>query len=137
MTLFQLGNFTLRSGIKSNWKIECDSLTKEDWEAIALMAVEILPKFGVVEGVPRGGITFANALRKYSKSCSCSYKHPAHDWCEGNPLPLLICEDVITTGGSMERFRNGREAIGVALFCRGKCPNWVTPLFRMTLPSQD
>ena len=27
MDLFQLGNFTLRSGAKSHWKIECDALS--------------------------------------------------------------------------------------------------------------
>lgn len=112
--LFQLGNFRLRSGKSSGWKIECDSLTEEDWEALALIASEALPPFGRVEGVPRGGIPFANALVKYIiPNCNV----------------LLLAEDVITTGGSLERFRAGREAIGVAVFARGHWPLWVKPLF--------
>lgn len=117
--LFQLGDFTLRSGVKSGWKIECDALTPEDWAALALMAVGVLPPFGHVEGVPRGGLPFGDAL----------YKHVTHG-CS----TLLIAEDVVTTGGSLERHRAGREAIGVVVFCRGVCPEWVTPLFLMARP---
>ena len=122
MALFQLGSFVLRSGAKSDWKIECDDLTPDDWAALAKMASEILPPFGQVEGVPRGGIPFADALRKYATTG-----------------PLLIAEDVVTTGGSMVRFAtslgqlaSGQSAIGVCVFARGKCPEWVTPLFSMT-----
>lgn len=112
--LFQVGDFVLRSGLRSGWKIECDALSEGDWAAAALMAAEILPPFGRVEGVPRGGVPFALALARHATRG-----------------PLLIAEDVVTTGGSMERFRAGREAIGVALFGRGSPPDWVTPLFRM------
>lgn len=113
--LFQIGDFTLASGAKSGWKIECDGISPDEWLALAKIASEILPPFGAVEGVPRGGIPFADAL--------CSYAT------EG---PLLICEDVVTTGGSMERQRAGRDAIGVAVFARWVCPSWVTPIFTMT-----
>ena len=114
--LFQSGDFTLASGQKSRWKIECDALTAADWVALALMATEVLPPFGVVEGVPRGGIAFADALRVHATP---------------NCPTLLIAEDVVTTGGSIERFRGDREAVGVAVFCRGRCPGWVQPLLRM------
>jgi orotate phosphoribosyltransferase len=110
--LFQSGSFTLASGETSNWKIECDGISPLEWKTLALMASEILPPFGAVEGVPRGGIPFAEALAEYAT--------------EG---PLLIAEDVVTTGGSMERYRADREAIGVAVFSRGTAPEWVTPLF--------
>jgi orotate phosphoribosyltransferase len=119
MTLFQLGNFTLASGKESDWKIECDALTVQDWEALAKMAAEILPAFSEVQGVPTGAIPFADALMKYRQQTG----------------PLLIAEDVVTTGGSMERFREGRDAIGIAVFSRGNHPDWVTPLFVMTNPS--
>lgn len=115
--LFRYGNFTLASGATSTWKIDCDALTSEDWDALAAMAVQILPPFGYVEGVPQGGIPFANALRRYRT--------------EGSKT-LLIAEDVVTTGGSMERFRGGRAlTIGVVVFARGRCPEWVIPLFQM------
>lgn len=114
-SLFQLGDFTLHSGARSRWKIEADALTEADWQALAYMAAERLPAFGSVEGVPRGGIPFAKALRQYAM--------------EG---PLLIAEDVTTTGASMERVRADREAIGVVVFARGPVLAWVTPLFTLT-----
>jgi hypothetical protein len=117
MPLFQLGDFTLRSGIDSRWRIECDALTPDDWAALARIASEILEPFGVVEGVPRGGIPFADALRKYATP-DCP--------------TLLIAEDVVTSGGSMERHKGARAAIGVTVFARGPCPRWVTPVFTLT-----
>ena len=127
MNLFQLGDFTLASGAKSAWKIECDALTKGDWEAIAAMAVELLPikGFTSVVGVPRGGMPFADALRRYEL--------PPH------VMPFvpttLIAEDVVTTGGSIQRVADQYKAFGhvkgVCLFARGKCPPWVHPLLRL------
>ena len=114
MAIFQLGDFTLASGLSSGWKIECDSLTSEDWQALALMASDILPPFGRVDGVPRGGIPFADALLQYADSQSDVF---------------LIAEDVVTTGGSMERYRNGRDAIGICAFSRGQHPDWVKAIF--------
>lgn len=114
--LFQLGDFKLASGAESKWKIDCDSFYFDDWEALAYIASINIPSFGKVEGVPRGGIPFAKSLEKYID--------PTSDI-------LLIAEDVVTTGGSMERFRNGRDAIGVAVFSRySVCPNWIFPLFK-------
>jgi hypothetical protein len=88
VSLFQLGDFTLASGASSLWKIECDALTPEDWQALAQMAVEILPPFGEVVGVPRGGVPFADALRpfvtKYCRMLSFNHlgQHQRHceDW---------------------------------------------------------
>jgi hypothetical protein len=110
-SLFQLGDFTLHSGIKSGWKIECDALTKGDWEALAAMAMEFLPAFGEVIGVPRGGLPFAEALRKY---------------CVSDSTRLLLADDVLTTGGSLQKMRDRfvtddpyREVVGVVVFSRG------------------
>ena len=112
--LFQSGNFTLASGAATSWKIECDRLTTADWSTLAAIAVGRLAPFGSVEGVPNGGTAFADALRPYATKG-----------------PLLIAEDVVTTGKSMEEHRRGREAIGVAAFARGSVPTWVTPLFAL------
>jgi orotate phosphoribosyltransferase len=123
VNLFQLGDFTLHSGAKSKWKIECDALTSADWEALAQIASEILPPFGYVEGVPCGGIPFAIALRKHITPDS---------------ITLLIAEDVTTTGASLNRYRDGRAmTVGVVAFCRGVCPEWVTPLFVMPARAKD
>jgi orotate phosphoribosyltransferase len=120
--LFQTGDFLLASGARSAWNIDCDALVPEDWAGLARIASEVLPPFGVVEGVPRGGLPFAEALRRHAAP--------------GCPV-LLIAEDVVTTGGSLERCRAGREALGVAVFCRGRCPGWVVPLFRMSHREAD
>lgn len=128
LPLFQRGQFTLASGKKSSWKIECDALTKEDWEGLAEMAVMTVLKgmtIAAVMGVPRGGVPFSDAVVKYVTQ----------------PAPLdsviVLCEDVVTTGGSITRFRDkycldwGLPVVGVCVFARGRCPDWVKPLFRM------
>lgn len=112
--LFQRGAFTLHSGEQSGFKIECDSLTVEDWQTLAYMGADLIPPFGSVEGVPRGGILFAEFMREYQT--------------EG---PLLIVDDVCTTGASMEAQRAGRPALGLVAFSRGFVPDWVTPILAM------
>lgn len=128
--LFQKGDFTLRSGKKSAYKIECDSLTFADWEGIAAGIMEeklIDVPFSTAVGVPRGGVPLANALG--------SYVTPGVN-------TLLICEDVVTTGGSIEKFRREHvldsnwDAIrGVVFIARGKCPDWVVPFLQQPLPT--
>jgi len=108
----------LHSGITSHWKIDCDALTEHDWECLAAMAAEIAPPFHSVLGVPRGGFKFASALKKYRRADS---DH------------TLLVDDVLTTGRSMEHWRL-RNDVGLVVFARGKCPDWVTPLFQMPTP---
>lgn len=45
----------------------------------------------------------------------------------------VIVDDVLTTGESMEEMRlhYSSRTIGVVLFARGKCPDWVTPIFSL------
>lgn len=114
MSLFTLGNFRSHSGEILQWKIECDALTLGDWDCAAVMIAELVDSFSSVEGVPRGGLKLANALKKYTHTSG----------------PLLIVDDVLTTGGCMAAHRNGREAIGAVLFARGYCPSWVIPVFQ-------
>lgn len=146
MELFQVGHFTLASGASSSYKIECDAITPAGWEAIAAIAVRRLRPFYTVVGVPRGGRPFAAALRKYESA---------------NPNDgLLIAEDVVTTGGSVRKYRaycdeNMAAAVfgvqGVCLFYRPPAvrgfwrsllstlslsdpyrPRWVVPIFTLT-----
>lgn len=113
MTLFQAGDFKLRSGRQSPFKIECDALTPEDWAGLAAMGNAILRQRGIVFGrtmaVPRGGIPLAEAMNKYATP--------------GSPT-ILVCEDVWTTGGSVSRFidKEGLAFDSYAIlvaFCRG------------------
>jgi len=92
--MFVLGNFTGASGRVLPWKIECDDLTRGDWECIAGACAQYLPKFSVVWGVPRGGLILADVMHKYC------YKGPPNVV----GLPALIVDDVWTTGSSMNKF---------------------------------
>jgi hypothetical protein len=126
--LFELGSFTSHSGLQLDWKINCDALTDDDWECLAYIAVKELQGyhlgvFGMVEGVPTGGLKFAQALQKYIT--------PDSDI-------LLIADDVSTTCTSMQNHRNGREAIGVVVFMRNAFTvlmsedlEWIIPIFRI------
>lgn len=130
MGLFQLGDFTLNSGAKSKWKLECDSLTDADVAALAEMIRQMAGPFSSVEGVPRGGLRLANALEPFA----------------GLSGPHLIVDDVLTTGGSLKMALAAwgetkkeddptevkrYEAVGAVIFARGQCPLWVKPLFQM------
>ena len=117
MALFRTGIFTLHSGDTSTLKIDCDALTVDDWETISVQVAQRF-KFGSVVGVPSGGIPFARAMLPYV---------------EDDIRYTLIVDDVLTTGASMEheRARCSGRTIGVVLFARGPCPEWIHPVFRM------
>ena len=89
-------------------------LTDEDLATLAELVEATVGNFGSVEGVPTGGTKLAEALECYTK--------------EGS---LLIVDDVLTTGASMETQRAGREAIGAVIFARAEPPPWITALFIM------
>ena len=117
-SLFQLGSFKAHSGDVLPWKIACNVLWPDDWDCLALMLTEMISPFGMVEGVPNGGTPFANALLPHC--------NPGH--------PLLIVDDVLTTGRSMETYRAGLSvpSMGAVVFSRGpEVPTWITPIFRM------
>lgn len=110
--MFQLGKFKGHSGVFLQWKIECDDLSMDDWKCLAWVANELIAPFGSVEGVPEGGCIIADLLKPYAKRG-----------------PLLIVDDVLTTGQSMEEQRAKRAAVGLVVFARGLCPAWITPIF--------
>jgi len=124
-SLFQLGDFVSSSGETLPWKIECDALTDADIETLAFMIRQMIgQRYTRVFGVLRGGLRLAKALESPSSFG-----------------PWLIVDDVLTTGGSMERMKasikpprlhDGSEhVIGVVIFARGPCPSWIKPLFRL------
>ncbi len=117
MSLFLQGVFALHGGSMSSFKIDCDGMSDDDIAAAARALSQRLPAFGDTIGVPRGGRRLAEAMREYATTG-----------------PLLICDDVLTTGGSMEAMRRNEPSttLGCVLFARGACPRWITPLFTMT-----
>lgn len=128
MSLFQLSKIILHSR-KTSWiKIECDALspkTKEDWEALAYAGSRIVGPFSEVVGVPRGGVPFARAMRKYA-------------WFPYSSAPILIVDDVLTTGGSLLKEMAGcLNSIGLVAFARGPCPPGVKAIFQMHPDAED
>jgi orotate phosphoribosyltransferase len=128
VNLFQLGDFVLNSGAKSRWKLECDALSEDDWKALAQMVRQVVGTFSSVEGVPRGGLRLASCLEHLRDL-------------QG---PHLIVDDVLTTGGSLEKAKTefmerwtfssgeyqGPQIIGGVVFARGQCPIWVRSVFQ-------
>ena len=132
--MFQLGDFTLSSGARSKWKIECDAWTDEDVCALAQMIRQLVGPFSSVEGVPRGGLRLAEALKPFSSL--------------GADAPILIVDDVLTTGKSLEKAkaaylgsipeggmlyerRGSHMLVGAVVFARGQCPSWIKAVFQM------
>ncbi len=127
--MFQWSEFKSHAGLTLKWKIICDALTEEDWDSLARLVASRYD-FKLAVGVPQGGLAFAAALNKYAKS--------AH-----TGLPIIITDDVLTTGGSMEEVKrelvkqyNG-SILGVVLFARGQVPVWVRSIFNLSWPFED
>lgn len=115
MSLFQLGNFTLASGQTSPWKLECDALDDGDWECLAYLGSRIVPSFGSVIGVPRGGLPFAKAMEKYIT--------------DG---PRLVVDDVFTTGKSLAPYLN-EYTFALVVFARTNPPSpWLYSVLRLS-----
>ena len=91
--LFTYGNFISHAGKPLKWKIECDALSINDWDCLAHMVMERQKKpFSRVEGIPRGGIPFANALSKYASG-------------NDEDMPMIV-DDIFTTGKSIIDYMN-------------------------------
>ena len=118
-SLFRWGEFKLSSGSTSCFKIDTDALEPADWYSIACLVMRMMPPFSKVEGVPRGGLPLARMLRERAYATSAG--------------GLLIVDDVLSTGASMEKKRAGRKAKGFVVFSRAEPPPWVTALFTMEM----
>jgi orotate phosphoribosyltransferase len=129
VSLFKDGKFTAHSGKELGFKIDCDALTDEDWATMASLAAS-RQEFGRVVGIPSGGLKFAAALEKHVT--------PGHE-------VILIVDDVMTTGGSMDDMRKKVfEEVpsgiieGIALFSRADViPYWIRPIFQLKWPFLD
>ena len=124
MNLFQEVDFTGHSGDQLHWKIECDALSDSDWKCLARMISELEHRpFQAAIGIPRGGVKLGVYLNEYGT---------------GNPKhPYLICDDVLTTGGSMNEYKDkyfGKyDCFGWVIWNRRKNENvdWIESLFTM------
>lgn len=112
--LFNTGLVTLSSGRESNFKIDCDALTDEDWAALAEVFFQGYGGgWGAVEGVPRGGLAFAQHLAKYSMSREESFEKTGWlAWVE-----VLVVDDVATTGSSIRRLARSFASKGFSVDC--------------------
>lgn len=116
--LFEKRNWTMHTGGKAEYKIECDALTDEDIDCLAYL-ISTKGQFSKVHGVPKGGARLAKSLERYATSGGAR----------------LIVDDVLTTGSSMEQAKTElgwSDAIGIVIFARSKCPEWVLPMFQMS-----
>lgn len=102
-------SYPLRSGGRSTFKVECDALTPADWDGLATMAIErglLYGPFEVAIGVPRGGVPFAEALMRRTEFVE-----------EG--AGRVVCEDVWTTGNSIQKLLTRSDDRGLVAFARG------------------
>lgn len=131
MALFNYGHFTLHSGQESNFLIDANALTDNDLHALAAtVAPKILP-FRKVVGIPNGGLRFAKALEPYADP--------------NLTAPILIVDDVLTTGASMMAARHQLweedkpAPIGLVIFSRAFPTTrtiWITKLFDVSFMLQ-
>lgn len=126
MELFKEGKFYSHSGLELDYKIECDALTDIDLGTLAGLISSKLT-YGKIIGIPTGGNRLANILR--------SYNYPM---LAENPNTILLVDDVMTTGASMEEYRTlfkiSYIVKGVVIFDRSeKGLQWVTSIFKVNL----
>lgn len=110
--------FILSSGLASAWRMNIEALSPAEMDALARIAIDDVLNsrhFYAVEGVPTGGIALAHAI----------YPLISGD----ERAPLLIVDDVCTTGNSLEKRRAGRHAKGLVIFNRGTLPEWAVAIW--------
>jgi len=120
--LFEEGEFVSHAGLKLPWKIECDAIKPEEWSTLAKMIRDYEPQqWRKAVGIPRGGMALGEALNKYSTD---------------NPNdPVLIADDVYTTGTSFKEFIEKKYPKSATLqwcvFARQPTASKVKALFTM------
>jgi orotate phosphoribosyltransferase len=112
--MIEFGEFRSSSGLLLPYKINCDDFTDKDWYGCAQMILRNIA-FSCVIGVPTGGKKLQDALIPFI----------------GPSGPVLIVDDVFTTGRSMEEYRlkYPEPVIGAVVFAHNSCPYWIHPLF--------
>lgn len=131
MSLLEQGDFTLHSGDKSWWKINCDAFKGQE----AILARMIWEKLFPMDH-------YEQVIHPESRSESIvhSLAKELRKDCWKTSVNILLIDDVLTTGKSMEELKatiNQEQYFvhGVVIFDRssGKCPDWIKPLFTVNL----
>ena len=122
--LFVEQDFTGHSGDQLHWKIEMDALADAEWKCIARMINEYQQvSFQAAIGIPRGGLKLSGYLNEYAT--------------QNSKDPYLLVDDVLTTGGSMEQYRDEhlkeKDVIGWVVFSRTNPAGWINSLFQMPI----
>jgi hypothetical protein len=140
MSIFHWGEINLHSGGTSWWHIDCDDLTDTD---IAVLARLIVERVGPCRSYVAPPSHPGSAALRLEEACTAwsLQSGPPYDIETAKRLPVCIVDDVLTTGASMTELAEtiraqGSEVVGAVIFARGKCPDWVTPLFQMPLVSR-
>ena len=123
--LFQKIDFTSHAGLDLTWKIEMDALSHREWECISHMIRELSPPFREAIGIPRGGNVLGKLLNRHGTG--------------KEEDPICIVDDVLTTGMSMDTYREEMDierwqkscALGWVVFARIRPPKWIKALFQM------
>jgi hypoxanthine phosphoribosyltransferase len=123
--IFQKIEFTSHAGLDLKWKIEMDALSHREWECITQMIMEISPPFREAIGIPRGGNVLGKLLNRHGTG--------------KEEDPICIVDDVLTTGMSMNTYREEMDierwqkscALGWVVFARVRPPKWIKALFQM------
>ena len=123
--LFQKIDFTSHPGLDLTWKIEMDALSHREWECISHMIRELSPPFREAIGIPRGGNVLGKLLNRHGTG--------------KEEDPICIVDDVLTTGMSMNTYREEMDierwqkscALGWVVFARVRPPKWIKALFQM------
>ena len=142
MSLFQHGNFQLHSGDTSWWRIDCDDLSDAE---VGILARLIHERVGDYHGVICPESHFGSAAPRL-RGLLDGLPHLNGSF--GQPVRLLVVDDVLTTGNSMEEAKQLYKMqwpnvhgeitwVGAVVFARGKCPDWITPLFQFTEPESE
>ncbi len=127
-TLFKQIDFISHSGYNLKWKIECDALSDEELETLASVIKTKIEneyfRYAIKEivGIPTGGLRIAECLKKQIKI----------DELLGTLV--IIVDDVLTTGKSMEEYKKWYSAyscLGFVLFARGTPNKWIKPVFQL------